>query len=556
MKISKPTLSLTIRSRLLLLTGVILMVLIESNLYMRAQIVVGTDVLLNQARLYKVATTATTALRAFGELKYWLTDLEVSWLNESEDMAGQARADLDKHLQTLSAFAPDEVAEVRRHVGKFVDLSTEAVDAYMDENRVLGNSLVAGGRESILAVDVILVKIAEGLREQAARAEVAATAAADQTVQISIAILIAGTALAIFLTWATLRSVLIPLKSMTVAVTKLAGGDTTVDVPALGEKDEIGEMAKGIEVFKDNAIEIKRLEEEKVERERRAEEDKRKALLGLADTLEQGVKGVVDAVSSGSAEMKSAAESMASTAEETSRQSGAAAAASEQATANVQTVSAAAEEMSASVNEIARQVAQSAAMAKAAVEEAQKTNVTVQGLAEGSQKIGEVVEMISDIANQTNLLALNATIEAARAGDAGKGFAVVASEVKSLANQTAKATEQISAQIAAIQSSTDEAVGAIKGIGEKISEMDEVTTAIASAIEEQGASTGEISNNSQQAAIGTQEVSENITAVNRAATETGAAAGQVLQSAAELSSQAEKLRTEVDKFLTEVREAA
>ncbi|MCH7943693.1 MAG: methyl-accepting chemotaxis protein, partial [Proteobacteria bacterium] len=177
------------------------------------------------------------------------------------------------------------------------------------------------------------------------------------------------------------------------------------------------------------------------------------------------------------------------------------------------------------------------------------------GLAEGSQKIGKVVEMISDIASQTNLLALNATIEAARAGDAGKGFAVVASEVKSLATQTAKATEQIAAQITAIQGATDDSVSAIKGITENIVEMDEISTAIASAIEEQGAATGEISNNSQQAAAGTQEVSENIASVNQAATETGAAASQVLQSAGELSKQAELLRAEVDKFLTEVRAA-
>ena len=392
----------------------------------------------------------------------------------------------------------------------------------------------------------------QGLMEARQAHNVETVTMTDIVIGVTVA---AAVATGLLLAWFIGNGIAGPIGKMTSVMGRLAEGDTSVDIEGAERLDEIGKMAGAVQVFKDNAIEATRLEEERVEQERQAEIDKREALLGLADNLEKGVMGVVDAVSSGSAEMRSAAESMASTSEETSRQSQAAAAASEQASTNVQTVSAAAEEMATSVNEIARQVAQSATMASAAVEEARRTNETVQGLAEGSQKIGEVVEMISDIASQTNLLALNATIEAARAGDAGKGFAVVASEVKSLATQTAKATEQIASQIASIQSATDDAVGAIEGIGKKIAEMDEVTTAIASAIEEQGAATGEISSNSQQAAAGTQEVSENITSVNQAASETGAAAVQVLNSAGELSEQAEKLRAEVDKFLTEVRAA-
>ncbi len=299
--------------------------------------------------------------------------------------------------------------------------------------------------------------------------------------------------------------IITPVKAMVEAMGSLAEGDTTVEIPAADQSDEIGEMAKAVLVFKQNMIEADRLAEAQ-RAEQQAKEERQARVDALTADFDSTITGSLDTVSSASTEMRSAAESMASTAEETTRQSQAAAAASEQASTNVQTVSAAAEEMSSSVNEIARQVAQSATMAKDAVDEAEKTNKSVQSLAEGSQKIGEVVELISDIASQTNLLALNATIEAARAGDAGKGFAVVASEVKSLATQTAKAT-------------------------------------------------GEISSSSQQAAAGTQEVSSNIAGVNQAASETGTLASQVLQASSDVSKQAGSLRAEVDKFLDDVRTA-
>ena len=261
------------------------------------------------------------------------------------------------------------------------------------------------------------------------------------------------------------------------------------------------------------------------------------------------VKDVVEVVASASTEIESNAQLMSATAEQTSRQSSAVAAASEEATSNVQTVASAAEEMSSSIDEISRQVAQSAEIAGSAVEEANKTNATIQGLAEAAQKIGEVVDLINDIAGQTNLLALNATIEAARAGEAGKGFAVVASEVKSLATQTAKATEEIANQIGAMQSVTSESVEAIKGIGTTIERINEIATTIASAVEEQGAATQEIARNVQQAAQGTQEVSSNISEVTKGVSETGQASGQVLEAASGLSKQADELKTEIDAFI-------
>jgi methyl-accepting chemotaxis protein len=271
--------------------------------------------------------------------------------------------------------------------------------------------------------------------------------------------------------------------------------------------------------------------------------------------LSENVLNVVKNVSSAAAEMRAAAESMTSTAEETSRQATAVAAASEQAATNVQTVASAAEELSVSVSEITRQVGQSTEVANKANTEAERTNATVQGLAEAAQKIGEVVNLISEIAEQTNLLALNATIEAARAGEAGKGFAVVASEVKNLANQTAKATEDIAAQVNEMQSVTADAVMAIKTIGETIGEINSITDLISTAVSEQGKATTEIAENTQQASTGTQEVNRNISGVTQGAQETGASAQQVLGAADELSKQAEALATQVEAFMNKMKAA-
>ena len=354
---------------------------------------------------------------------------------------------------------------------------------------------------------------------------------------------------------ATARSVTKPITRMTGVMTRIAQQDLSAEIDGSGRRDEIGEMARTVEVFKRNAIEIQQMESEKVEQARRTEAEKKAAMSKLADDFEARVSGIVDSVSSQSTEMRSTAESMSATAEETSRQATAVAAAAEQASANVQTVASATEEMSASIGEINRQVGESVDIASRANHEAERTNETVQGLAAAADKIGEIVNLIREVAEQTNLLALNATIEAARAGEAGKGFAVVASEVKSLANQTAKATEEIASQINNMQSVSGEAVTAIASISRTIGEIGGIAQTISAAVAEQGTATQEIAANTQQASAGTQEVSSNVAGVTQAATETGAAAQQVLSAAGELSKQSETLRAEVSGFLTKIRAA-
>jgi methyl-accepting chemotaxis protein len=350
------------------------------------------------------------------------------------------------------------------------------------------------------------------------------------------------------------RGITRPLSCLAANMLRLAEGDVGVAIEGTERQDEIGGMACAVQVFKENKIETDRLNAEQ-RRQDEAHAARAQRIETLCRVFDANSSEAVRAVASAASEMRSSSESMSATAEEATRQAAAVAAASEQASANVQTVASAAEELSGSVAEISRQVTQASRIASAAVTEAERTNVKVQGLAQAAQKIGEVVALITDIAQQTNLLALNATIEAARAGDAGKGFAVVASEVKNLANQTAKATDEIGAQIAGIQAATQEAVSAIEAITKTISQINEVNSGVASAVEEQGAATQEIARNVEQAAVGTQEVSSNIVGVSQAANDTGAAATQIQSTAADLSRQSETLRSEVDKFLAEVRAA-
>jgi methyl-accepting chemotaxis protein len=351
------------------------------------------------------------------------------------------------------------------------------------------------------------------------------------------------------------RSIVNPINAMTLAMRKISQGDTSTSVPALERADEVGAMAQSVQVFKDNMIDTERLRGEQEAMKAQADTDKKLFLNKMADEFERGVRTSLDSLTGAASDMRTTSKGMSSTASEASQQATSVAAVAEQASANVQTVAAATEELSSSVSEIGRQVTQSTEIAGQAVAEANRTNVTVQGLSAAAAKIGDVVKLISDIASQTNLLALNATIEAARAGEAGRGFAVVANEVKSLASQTAKATDEISAQVGAMQNVTTEAVEAIEGIGRTIGAINEITSAISIAVEQQGSATQEIARNVQEAALGTGQVSSNIAAVNQAAEKTGSASNGVLASAEQLSTQAATLRTDVDRFLANIRAA-
>jgi methyl-accepting chemotaxis protein len=359
----------------------------------------------------------------------------------------------------------------------------------------------------------------------------------------------------IAIAWTITRSVVKPLTNLKDRMGSLSTGELDAPVAYADRSDEIGAMARTVQVFRDAMIETNRLREEHAAAELRQVQQRRVDMNRLADQFESEVGEIIGMVSAAASQLEASSGTLSKTAETVEQVSHRASNASGQASANVHSVAAASEELASSVGEISRQVEASARIAGEAVEQAQKTDVRISQLSQAASRIGDVVDLIQTIAGQTNLLALNATIEAARAGEAGRGFAVVASEVKTLAEQTAKATGEISQQITDIQSATKDSVTAIKEIGAIIGRISEISSTIASAVEEQGAATQEISRNVQRAAEGTTQVADDISDVQRGASETGAASSQVLSAAQSLSRESERLKQGVGKFMASVRAA-
>ena len=347
-----------------------------------------------------------------------------------------------------------------------------------------------------------------------------------------------------------------PLTAITDVMNGLSSGDTDVTIPGGDRKDELGSMAGTVDVFRRNMIEARTLREAQEAAKQHTEEEKKALQREMADRFEADVKSVVGAVARATEDMQRVTAKITASVNGTSEQAAAAAAASEEASASVNTVAAATEQLASSVAEIGRQVTHSSDVADAAVAKAGQTTEMVGSLAAAGEKIGDVLRLISAIASQTNLLALNATIEAARAGEAGRGFAVVASEVKELASQTAKATEEIAGQVAAIQSSTGDCVNAIGSIGDTIRQISGIATTIAAAVEQQGSATREIARSVQQVAAGTSEVAVNVAGASHAADESRALADSVLIASSELNQHASALFASVDTFLAGLRDAA
>ncbi|MHB2206829.1 methyl-accepting chemotaxis protein [Methylobacterium sp. CM6257] len=468
-----------------------------------------------------------------------------------------AYADIDRLI--AMADTPERRAAnegIKRLIDEFFTASEKAVALGLknDNDAATRISNTAGRAARGKLVEAVTERVASNQRDLAtAKANASAVAASATQTLTLVAVLGLIGAVGVLAAIAVL-GITRPLVAMTGAMDRLASGDLDVAVLGTERKDEVGSLARSLQIFKENAIEARHLAAAR-EMENEAKMRRANVLDDLTKRFERSVSVLTQGLAGAATEMEATARSMTETADETTQQTMAVAGASQQTSANVQTVAAASEEMAASVQEIVHQVSQSAQIANMAVEKAQHTDATVQRLAGTAERISSAVSIISTIAAQTNLLALNATIEAARAGEAGRGFAVVATEVKELAGQTARATGEIGERIAEIQTATEEAVADIREISRVIADMSTYAASIAAAMEEQGAATQEITRNVQQAARGTEQVTRNIAGVREGAGQTSAAATQVLGAAQELARHTESLTQEVGTFLSSVKAA-
>ncbi len=463
-----------------------------------------------------------------------------------------------ERLVTLAATAQERAQDeaLRAGVADYLAFSakvvTNAQQGMTDVAFALSSEQDAGRRAKAAAsIDARVQATLADLAAARDAAEAAATATKTRlTLVAALGLVLAFSVLAAIAVLGIAR----PLARTTRAMNALAAGDLSVAVAGTGRRDEIGALARALQVFKDSAGEMRRLTERESEHKEAAA--RRAALVdGLARDFEAKVGHLSHDLAGAAGTMEAAARAMAAGAEAGAGRTDAAAGVAQRTSGHVHAVAAASEQMTAAIQEIVGQVAQTSRMAGQAVEDARRTDATVGALSVAAERIERVVSVIADIAAQTNLLALNATIEAARAGAAGRGFAVVATEVKALAGQTTRATDEITGEVAAIQAATRAAVADIQRIGLVIGEMSASAASVAAAMEEQGAATQEIARSVGEAADGTGHVTETLGDLRREAGETGAAAGRVLDAALSLSHHSEGLTREVCGFLAAVKAA-
>ena len=571
----------TLRFKQYLLIGMLVFVVAVGLILIRSQTGSVSGAIGEQAKILGSLDRLQETRRLFVQVSYAYADLANSLSEEGEEAVNDLQEKLLQTIDVPGLWSRANKENLRSEITGIADISIDAVLDYGSEDRQAGDQKMAMVRVKVGVVDALLAKRIAVAQDDARRMAAIVSGQSDTAHLWALVILIVALFIAALMVFFSERIIVRPIGGITTSIHTLAGGDLQAEIPYTDRTDEIGEMAKGLLVFKENALERGRLEQEQADEEaarkqredefsaqemaRQDEELSRQqqdaaakeaiatAMAGLIAGFDQKASELLGVVAAAAEELEQTAQSMRATADQTNSLSANVATGAEQATMNVETVAAATEELSVSIGEIGQQIKRSTAANEAAASKAGEASDIMEDLDSATKAIADVIGLINDIADQTNLLALNATIEAARAGEAGRGFAVVASEVKSLAGQTAKATEQIEQQIGLVQDKTSIALSSMHEIQGAVQETTELASAVAAAVQQQQGATDEISGNVQEAARGTSEVNQNIGNVAQGASETMSASGDVLSASQDVSKIAASLQDEVQGFLSDVR---
>lgn len=467
----------------------------------------------------------------------------------------KARALMQEWRALLPAERQSELDAATGKVEEFVKYRSELVrlarEASLPEARAYGDN--DANRANRKALNDFIVALADQNNSEVAAARSSMEEYFKQQRLILIGLLAIGIPLALLLTFViAVKLIVSPIRGMTSTMGGLAGGNLDLRVEGIDQSNEIGDMARAVEIFRSGLIEAKKLGEAEKE-EQRIKERRVARMDELIRAFDTGIEDVLLAINNSSVELEQTAATLSAMAEESSRAASSVAAASEEATTNVEAVANSSRRMTESLQDVIREIGVSKDATDSAASEARETATIAEGLISATKKIDDVVTIIQDIASQTNLLALNATIEAARAGEAGKGFAVVANEVKNLATQTASSTEQIAEQVSSVQMVSSQVVSAISKICQTIQRVSEMSNSVTSHVAAQGNVTEEISSNIAEAAQGTKEVTINISNVSQGASETGQSAHQLLDAAKDIARQSTLLRSQVENFLGSIK---